>query len=61
MKKLLIVVDYQNDFVNGSLGFPKAVKIENNIVNKINQYKENNDDIIFTLDTHKENYMTTKE
>ena len=61
MKKLLIVVDYQNDFVDGALGFPKAKEIENNIVNKINEYKNNNDEVIYTLDTHYENYMTTKE
>ena len=61
MKRLLIVVDYQNDFVDGSLGFPKAKEIENNIVNKINEYKQNDDEIIFTLDTHFENYMSTKE
>lgn len=61
MKKLLIVVDYQNDFVNGSLGFPKAIDIEENIVKKINEYIKNNDEIIFTLDTHYENYMKTKE
>lgn len=61
MKNLLIVVDYQNDFVDGSLGFPKAKDIEQNIVNKIKEYQNNNDEIIFTLDTHYENYMSTKE
>ena len=61
MKKLLIVVDYQKDFVDGSLGFPKAKEIENNIVDKINEYKKNNDEIIFTLDTHMSNYMLSKE
>ena len=38
MKKLLIVVDYQNDFVDGALGFQKALGIEKNIINKINEY-----------------------
>ena len=61
MKNLLIVVDYQNDFVDGSLGFPKAKDFEQNIVNKIKEYQNNNDEIIFTLDTHYENYMGTKE
>ena len=42
MKKLLIVVDYQNDFVDGVLGFKRAQEIENNIVNKIKKYQENN-------------------
>ena len=61
MKKLLIVVDYQNDFVSGSLGFEEAKKIENNIANKIKEYRNNNDDIIFTYDTHYENYLDTYE
>ena len=61
MRKLLIVIDYQNDFVDGSLGFEKAKEIEEKIVNKIKEYQKNNDEIIFTLDTHYENYMGTKE
>ncbi len=61
MKKLLIVIDYQNDFVNGSLGFEKAKKIENNIAEKIKEYRNNNDEIIFTFDTHNENYLNTLE
>ena len=59
MKKLLIVVDYQNDFVNGSLGFPLAQKLEDGIAAKIEEYK--NDEIIYTLDTHYENYADTQE
>ena len=39
-KKLLIVVDYQNDFVAGSLGFPGAAAIEDNIAAKIQEYRE---------------------
>ena len=42
MKKLLIVVDYQNDFVDGALGFPKAKEIEPYIVSLIEQYKKQN-------------------
>lgn len=61
MKKLLIVVDYQNDFVCGSLGFEKAKSIENNIAEKIIEYRKNNDEILFTLDTHRDNYLTTQE
>lgn len=61
MKKLLVVVDYQNDFVNGSLGFERAKEIENNIVNKTLKYKYENQDIVFSLDTHYENYKSTKE
>ena len=61
MKKCLIVVDYQNDFVNGSLGFPKAAELENNIAEKIKYYRETGGEILFTFDTHSENYMTTQE
>ena len=32
MKKLLVVIDYQNDFVNGSLGFQEAVALEEEIL-----------------------------
>jgi len=62
-KKLLLVVDYQNDFVTGSLGFEDAVKIEDNIAAKIKQYREYGQEgqIIFTMDTHGKNYMETQE
>lgn len=59
MKKLLIVVDYQNDFVCGSLGFDKAAALEEGILKKIAEYE--NDEIIYTLDTHGKNYMSTRE
>lgn len=59
MKKLLIVIDYQNDFVNGSLGFSRASALEDKICKKIDEYK--NDEIIYTLDTHTDNYMSTQE
>lgn len=61
MKKCLIVVDYQNDFVTGSLGFAKAVDLEGRIACKIDEYRKSGDDIIFTLDTHGKNYMQTRE
>lgn len=61
MKKILVVVDYQNDFVIGSLGFEKAVALEAAIVHKIEQYKERGDEVVFTLDTHGKNYMQTQE
>ncbi|WP_426349987.1 cysteine hydrolase family protein [Alloiococcus sp. CFN-8] len=60
-KKLLIVVDYQKDFVDGSLGFSKAVELENNIYNKIIDYKEHGNEVVFTYDTHPENYLSTQE
>lgn len=63
MKKLLIVVDYQNDFVTGSLGFDKAVLLEEPIAAKIREYRSLGDDgqIIFTMDTHDKHYMDSKE
>lgn len=61
MKKLLIVVDYQNDFVNGSLGFSDGLKIETVIKDKINSYLNNGDDLIYTLDTHSIDYLDTFE
>jgi len=59
MKKLLIIVDYQNDFVDGSLGFDGAEKLESGIVKKIAEYE--NDEVIYTLDTHFDNYTDTFE
>ena len=38
MKKLLVVIDYQKDFVDGTLGFNKAINLEKGIYDKINQY-----------------------
>lgn len=61
MKKLLVVVDYQNDFVDGALGFPKAKTLEEGIYNKIKFYLDNGDKVLFTYDTHKEDYLNTRE
>lgn len=61
MKKLLVVVDYQNDFVDGALGFPGADKIEENILSLIEQFARENQKIVFTMDTHFDNYMETVE
>lgn len=61
MKKLLVVVDYQNDFVNGSLGFDGAAAIEEQIVKKINEYRKTGGDIAFTVDTHSNGYLNTAE
>lgn len=61
MKKVLIVVDFQNDFVDGSLGFPKANTIANIIESKIKSYLEEGHDLLYTLDTHYDNYLETQE
>ncbi|MBY6915848.1 cysteine hydrolase [Clostridium botulinum] len=61
MKKFLVVIDYQNDFVNGALGFKKAESLEDGIYNKVKDYLDNGDKVIFTYDTHYENYLNTRE
>lgn len=63
MKKLLIVVDYQNDFVTGSLGFEGATALEEPIATKIQEYRSLGEkgQIIFTMDTHDRHYMESKE
>lgn len=61
VKKCLIVIDYQNDFVSGSLGFSEAVGLEWRIAQKINKYRGNGDEIMFTFDTHGDDYMDTQE
>jgi nicotinamidase/pyrazinamidase len=61
MKRLLLVVDFQNDFVDGALGFADADKVEAPILKKLREYKDNGEDIIFTRDTHQLNYLETQE
>ena len=61
MKRLLVVVDMQVDFVNGTLGFDGAEKIIPGIVKKIGEYKANGDTVVYTLDTHTEDYLNTQE
>ena len=58
MKKVLVVVDIQNDFVDGALGTPEAQAIIENAANKIKKF---DGDIFVTYDTHFENYMDTLE
>lgn len=58
MKKVLVVVDMQNDFVDGALGTKEAVGIVDNVVSKIQNFDGK---IIATLDTHQYNYMETPE
>ncbi len=61
MKKTLIVVDMQNDFISMALGTAEAVAIVPKVQEKIRQYIENGDAVIFTRDTHGENYLDTPE
>lgn len=59
--KALIIVDMQNDFIDGALGTPEAQAIVSNVVNKMKSHKNTNTIILFTKDTHKENYLDTPE
>ena len=59
MKKILVLIDCQNDFITGSLRNTKAIKAVPNIVKKLREFK--GDAIIYTMDTHFENYLETKE
>lgn len=62
MAKALIVVDMQNDFVTGSLGTAEARAMLPRLVEKLeNAVAEKSYDIIFTQDTHKEDYLQTQE
>ena len=61
MRRLLIVVDMQNDFVDGALGTAEAVAILPAVKARIEAAKETGEDIIFTRDTHQPNYMETQE
>ncbi|MBE5883842.1 MAG: cysteine hydrolase [Lachnospiraceae bacterium] len=58
MRKILVVVDMQKDFVDGALGSNEAVAIVDNVVNKINEF---DGEIIVTYDTHQDDYMDTRE
>ena len=61
MSRCLIVVDYQVDFVSGSLGFPGAEALDSAIAEKIHEYRLQGDTIVFTFDTHHEDYLATQE
>lgn len=59
--KLLVVVDYQKDFVNGALGFDGAEHLDLPIAAKIRAYHAAGDPVVFTYDTHRGNYLNTQE
>jgi len=59
MNRYLFVIDYQNDFVDGALGFPGAEKLDEKIAAKVRQYGKGH--VLFTRDTHFENYLDTRE
>ncbi len=57
-RKALVVIDVQNDFVSGALGTKEAQEMIPRLVEKL---KASSGDVIFTQDTHKENYSETHE
>lgn len=59
MNRYLFVIDYQNDFVDGALGFPGAEKLDEKIAAKVRRYGKGH--VFFTRDTHFENYLETRE
>lgn len=61
MKKILVVVDFQNDFVSGSLGFAGASALDGRIAAKIAAYRADGWEIAFTMDTHGPDYAETQE
>lgn len=61
MIKLLIVVDMQYDFINGSLGTPEAQAIVPNIIDKIRNVNQDDTLVLFTKDTHDKDYLDTLE
>ena len=59
MRKLLIVIDMQNDFIDGSLGTPEAFAIIEPVKDKIRSYPAEN--VFATMDTHEPDYLSTQE
>ena len=59
--KVLIVVDMQNDFVTGALRNEDAIRIVPDVVKKVKSEKEKGTRILFTRDTHQQNYLSTEE
>ncbi|QIL50496.1 cysteine hydrolase [Weissella coleopterorum] len=58
-KKMLVLIDFQNDFINGSLGTPEAQSIIPAVLQKLSEYSEN--ERVATMDTHDQNYLLTQE
>ena len=61
MKKALIVIDMQNDFVDGSLGTPEAQAIVLAVTERVKVSVQNGEKVIFTQDTHHTDYLSTTE
>ena len=58
MQKLLIVIDMQNDFIDGTLGSPEAQGIVPHVLQRVSTFAGT---VLFTQDTHAANYLETQE
>ena len=58
MRKILLVIDMQNDFIDGALGSDEAVSIVDGVAKRISEF---DGEVIFTRDTHFEDYLSTQE
>lgn len=61
MRKLVVVIDMQNDFVTGSLGTKEAKEIVNRVVNSIEREMAAGSEVVFTMDSHDVNYLESSE
>ncbi len=59
MRKILVVIDMQNDFIDGALGTKEAAAIVGRVADKIRSYPIEN--VCATMDTHREDYLSTQE
>ncbi len=59
--KALVVIDMQNDFIDGSLGTKEAVMIVGKVKEEIDLFRKNGDTVLFTRDTHSEDYLSSAE
>lgn len=61
MNRVLMVIDYQKDFVDGALGFAGAEKLEPGILALVEKRRAEGAAVVFTLDTHRADYLQTRE
>lgn len=61
MHRLLIVIDMQNDFIDGALGTKEACAIVPAVIKKVEEYIKAGDEVVFTQDTHGDDYRNTLE
>ena len=59
--KALVIIDMQNDFIDGALGTPEAQAIVPNVVNKMKEYENTDTIVLFIKDTHFDDYLETSE